>query len=169
MNCKFTIKNLSFFLDDEIPVWKKRLIKRHLLKCEECQRELAKLQKSNELLFSALKKKKQNLNENEIWRNINAEISETTFEVKELKWKPQKTFHYKKSFYYSFGVALILLVVFISFSRFWQKGKNQIYFQTEEKLIQDYPIVESINKENVTVMTYLTDDPTIKIVWFFED
>ena len=33
----------------------------------------------------------------------------------------------------------------------------------------NYPIIENVDNPNVTIMTYLTDDPKIKIVWLFED
>jgi predicted anti-sigma-YlaC factor YlaD len=167
MNCKFTTNNLTFFLDDEIQIWKKWFIKHHLQKCKKCQRELAKIKRSNEIFISTLKQNPPNLDENELWQNISTKIPETNTEIVKVKWKSKKAIFNKKTFYYSFGAAIILLIFLVSFSQFGPGEQKQISSQPEVQ--KEYPVVESINKENVMVMTYLTDDPTIKIVWFFED
>lgn len=167
MSCKFTIKNLTFFLDDEIQAWKRSIVKHHLKKCKKCQKEFEKVQKSNDILISALKQKELYSNEEELWQNISTEIHDTNTEIVKPDWKLEKTLFRNKSFYYAFGVVLILLTCILSLSQFWPVEQKQISFQPEVE--KEYPIVESVNKENVMVMTYLTDDPNIKIVWFFED
>jgi len=168
MSCKHKI-NLPLFVSCDLPKLESIFLRRHIRNCESCQAELKILKKSTVVLQSAIEKKKMSIKGDEIWQQIQTQlpVSESikTTKFTGVKWKE---ILFGKPAYVAIGFAAIILVILVGF---WQ-NKNQ---QTEmvakvlDAQTQSYPIIEKINNPNVTVMTYLTDDPRIKIVWLFED
>jgi hypothetical protein len=168
MSCKRNI-NLPLYVGGDLARLKSIFVRWHIRRCETCSSELNILENSKKVINWSLDKKKISVQANELWREIRNQLpdSETTetIVVKRIKWKEN---FIKKPAYIVVGSALILFVVLFGL-RMKESEQSQKLAEAQENTFQNYPVVEKVNNPNVTVLTYLTDDPKIKIVWFFED
>ena len=85
--------------------------------------------------------------------------------VSRIKWKKNL---FGKPANFAVGIATVILVILIGF---WINNNQtpELITKSLNDQVVNYPIIEKVDNPNVTVMTYLTDDPKIKIVWLFED
>ena len=168
MNCNKTSKFLPLYAGGDLPGWKRSYTRFHLRRCEECSLELNRLKKSNRLFSSALEQKELKISAAEMWSNIRNQLPETPKQpVQKIVRKTNPT---RKPAFAIAGFTIVMFAVLsLKTGNFLNNNEGTLITKNSaEKVTKNYPIVENV-EPNITVMTFQTDDPKIKIVWFFED
>ena len=180
MKCKQIKKQLYLYVGNDLNVNQKDKIKNHLSTCEVCSNELEKIKQYIGITVDSLKAEYNEPNPQVLWQQIQGEIESTSKNEKpERTVKRIKIFEsifFKQPFHSSyktvFGLTVSFLLILLVFSFFTLKDTDRKHIAiNNQKTVSDldkYPVVEAVEKRNVTVMTMQTDDPKIKVVWFFD-
>ena len=168
MNCKKTDKFLPLYAGGDLPGWRQLYTRLHLRRCEACRLELNRLKKSNRLFSSALEQKDLKMPAAQMWENIRNQLPEAPPSRVEIIAR-KKVLIRKPAFAIAGFTIIMLAVLFIKTGNFLNLSEeSSITKNAVGEVTQNYPIVEDVDP-NITVMTFQTDDPKIKIVWFFKD
>lgn len=166
MSCKKTF--LPLYTGGDLPGWKQLYTRFHLRRCEECRLELNRLTKSNRLFSSAMVQKEPKISAVEMWGNIRNQLPETP-EQPVQKIVRKENLIRKPAFAIAGFTIVMLALLSLKTGNFLNTSEeSSITKNSDGKVTKNYPIVENV-EPNITVMTFQTDDPKIKIVWFFEN
>lgn len=181
MKCKQVKTQLYLYAGNDLPRSKTNKIKNHLGTCEACSDEFEKIKQYIGITVDSLKEEHNEPDQQVLWQQIQDEIeSKAKYENPERTAKIRKPFEsnfFKQPFHQpyktAFSLAVSFVLVLLVFSIFILKDTDKIDMATNnQKTVSDlgkYPVVEAVEKRNVTVMTMQTDDPKIKVVWFFDE
>ena len=166
------------YLDGELIQREKFRFETHLKECPQCTHELELLQKATSLFFESIVPSKEELLSDNVWPKIEAQITtpinisdkeknESFFE----KWLLDILITFKKPAIAIPALLIVTSYLTVTFFRPGDSPKATVVTKSETpkpNKISDYPIVESVHKPDVTVLTMNTSDPHIKVVWFFD-
>jgi len=184
MNCSKVKRRLPAYAYNELPDKEKEKIANHLLACVSCSTELLKIKNHIQLFTEQLKPASSEVMDDELWdqiiQAINSEQRISSFSrtktVKQILksvWLNSlvsiRSVPLRKRAVVFASLFIIMAMIILSIFKFsispqmWSQKMSQ-----SKKTLTDYQVVESVNKPDVTVMTFNTNDPHIKIVWFFD-
>lgn len=165
MSCKRS-RLIHSYMDGELSGLTSILLRWHINRCEYCRSALSMLEGSNHIVRSAFARRKISIPEDELWKQIEPEIQRV--KSPQIDWAERKKPLLVKPAYLVAGLAVIVLAAVVGL---WKVNSSppETANGVATKEVNEYPVIEKVDNPNVTVMTYLTDDPKIKIVWLFED
>lgn len=181
MQCKQINKLLPLLVGDELTGKEQRLVRQHLAECESCSREYEKLKAAVSLFSESLQAKSTDISD-ELWEGFLSQIQEPIIrpsrklfpiEFGYLLLQTQKLLMARKR---RFALAVAGIAVAVSIALLLLLRQSPLPPQTAppdqqitDQNAEQIPIVERVNKPNVTVLTFETSNPHIKIVWFFDE
>jgi hypothetical protein len=133
------------------------------------------------ILVDSLKTEQGEMNPDVLWQKVQDEIEtisineEPEIQTKIRKWSESVLskytwFPFPKT---SFSLAISLVLIFITIFVLTQNDPEIIRSNKSDgkkvSALDKYPVVEKYDNKDVTVMTLQTDDPNIRIVWFFDE
>jgi hypothetical protein len=164
MKCQTVLKHLPLFSGGDIPLLKQKQLQHHLKGCEACRVELSRLQKTRELARHSLLQKEISMPDTRLWEQILYKLPKETSQKQKLS-RREKTSRLQRLVPMLVGAAAVVIILLIGDARQTaDHGSNP-----SEPLVRNYPVVENVERPGITVLTFQTDDPKVKIVWFFED
>ncbi|MBC8180827.1 hypothetical protein H8E88_06860 [candidate division KSB1 bacterium] len=185
MNCYKVQKLLYLYSGYDLSKWKMNRVANHLSSCKTCESELERIQKAMELTVKYVEPKQGESVRESMWQNIQNEIKpyraiqeQTIYSVfvdealsfvsSVLNFFRLRPLKIKLGFAAS---ALVILAAIILFQT--QSPDKEAKIFAEQKphspALEQYPTVEKVEKPGVTVLTMKTDNPRIKVVWFFDE
>ena len=181
MKCTQVKESLYLFAGGDLSRRKTKKISNHLQVCESCNTELDQIKQSMGILVDSLKTEQGEINPDVLWQKVQDGIEtisiteESGIQEKIGKWFesiPNKL-TWLPSPKTSLGLAASLVIIFLSIIVLTQNNPEMIRTNNIDKkevsALDKYPVVEAYENKNVTVMTLQTDDPNIKVVWFFDE
>jgi len=169
VNCKTVQKLLPLSCGKDLPLWRSILVRIHLHSCHECSLSLSELKKTKLAVADVLRKQEVKIFDRGLWTEIlyrlPAEIvpSQESFHPEKIQQSLWRGFAWTAT---AVAVIAILLIGTIRESALDNTG---IMFSKSQAEHVVYPIIEKVDMKGVTVMTFETDDPDVKIVWFFSE
>lgn len=165
MKCDQVKNKLYLHVTNDLPWYWQSRVEKHLRKCKLCQKEMQVIIASQHLTVNSVKSKQIDITGNEIWDPVHLALSD------------KKTRHFRPVWTQAFLNAKwqwkLLLGAGIPFLVLGLLLWDQIFLRNDqpsklEATVIEVPIVEDV-EPGVTVMTFATADPKIKIVWFFKE
>ena len=161
MTCKRVKKWLPLYVGDELGPWRRRVVEHHFRCCHACAREHAHLAKSRNLVSGALLSQSGSVSGDALWKHVLSGLRRE----RPASDKPHRiSSPWRVAVPALVGAALVCIVTFLG-----ERLPDQKSLHRNEEGSIPIPVVESVNQPGVTVMTFLTDDPKVTIVWFFEE
>lgn len=176
MKCKQVKKYLYLYAGNDLAGRKISKIEKHLGVCEACSEELERIKQYIGITADSLKADQVEPDQQVLWQQIQGEI-ESRPKNKTSEKKIPDLFFNKYPFFQPYktvlGLAVSCLLLLLVFSPFTidntDKEHSEINNQKTVSELDEYPVVEAFENKNATVMTMQTDDPKIKVVWFFDE
>lgn len=154
MNCEQIKQALPLYSGGELKGRESRRVRKHLSTCGSCRLELEKLNGIRSVSVDALSALQPE--SSDLWEELLYKLPKRD-PAPERKVKPLVRY----AIPVLAGCALIL---FLLLSRDLSRIEN-----SDTIAAARVPVLEEVDMENVTVMTFQTDDPKITIVWIVED
>ena len=162
MKCeKIRDEFLPLFSNGELGPWRTKRVERHLAQCEECRSELEAYRSTQAVMRDAVASRAFDVDAEVFWQGVRAGVlaAENTA-PKSTQRKPIFGTGWRVAFAIAGIVGMLLL------GRYASKPDDA---QNPVSEVVSEPVVEDVDMPNATVITYHTDDPNIKIVWFAKD
>ncbi len=185
MNCSKVQKLLYLYSGNDLSKRKMNRLENHLSSCKTCEAEFCRIEKTMELTINNFEPKQSESVKESMWQNIQNEIKPTRavqvqtkyslFVEKALSFVSNSIDFFKhKPLNIKLGFAasvLVLFAIIILFQTQRPEKKTTIFAELKphSSALEQYPTVEKVDKPGVTVLTMKTDDPHIKVVWFFDE
>jgi hypothetical protein len=185
MNCFKVQKLLYLYAGNDLSKWKMNRVANHLSGCKTCFSELGRIKKTMGLTIKSFELKQNASVTESMWQDIQKEIkpesliqTQTKFSLfveQALLFVPDRIdFFKRKPLNIKLGFAASVLVLFAAIFLFQTKHPgNETTIFAEQKphssILEQYPTVEEVDKPGVTVLTMKTENPRIKVVWFFDE
>ena len=178
MRCHQIFKYLPAYIHGELTTESMARIANHLQHCPACRVECARLGKATEHLKHALQTGERDVPNPLLWQQIEERIlSEQRESVSRISHRPGAAGQWnwrmipaRAMARLAFAAALVLLLFTVlwiaNHQRPWNFASQSDV--AERATLSRMAIVESVEKPNVTVMTFHTEDPHVKIIWFFD-
>jgi len=185
MNCSKVQKLIYLHAGNDLSQRKMKRLENHLSRCKSCVSELDKIKKSLKVATQTCDPQQDEIQTERMWQNIQKEIkSARAVQVKTkysllverfqsflsniLNFFKYKPLNIKLGFAAS---ALILFAAIFLFQTQRTEKEPTIFAELKphSSALEQYPTVEKVDKPGVTVLTMKTEDPHIKVVWFFDE
>ena len=164
MKCQDVKDSLPLYSGGELPWWKRIRIKHHISRCEECYLEWRKLQKTREIVVYVLRQTERKILDKQLWKRVTYSFyQEEAGEIPTSKTVERRNKFIPRLVFPLIGLAMVLVLLFVKLE--W-KAIKLWHNQSAGKCL---PVVQKVNRPNITVMTFQTTDPKVVIVWFFEE
>jgi len=185
MRCRRVRKQLFPYVFDELTTVEKKEVERHLIKCEQCSNEIIKIKRVTKITAESLKPVDAGQATEHLWFELFQRMESEGTKFKGIRnkksnknlrqvFRPGFNFTHLGIFpkpVFAFLILFVLVAVLtIAQLRFIDRPKSLAHKADEiGPTNHDYEIVERVNIPEVTVLTYQTSDPNIKIVWIFNN
>ena len=166
MKCRDIEDLLFLYSGGDLSRWKQFIVRNHLQNCENCRLELGKLQRTRDIVTDALRQEETANVDSQLWERVLYRLPKGSTD-KDRGTRTERTI---PSVLHRLapalaGIAIFLIIVLIRFIPPLHKQNRGPSMPSSSHI----PVVESVNKSGITVMTFKTDDPKVTIVWFFEE
>ena len=170
--CQKIEKYLYLYESGDLSKRKRHHVQEHLDVCESCRKLMQDIQQSSRLVSNACQPDLDEHVQQSIWLSMQNQLERSAssrqkkvdvFEeiIHRITTRPVKI---------AFSVCAILFIVIHLITG--EQSQHQKNVSTDLKqidLVSAIPVVEDVADPDVQVLTMETDDPSIQVVWFFDE
>ena len=185
MNCFKVQELLYLYAGNDLSQMKMNYVANHLSACKACVLEFDKIRKTMELTVKSIETKQDESVKENIWQQIQNEIPPAP--SIQVRAKPAIIIDKIRSFVSNipnlfrnrplniklgFAASALFIFAAIILIRTQITEREPTMFAEQKphsSVLEQYPTVEEVNKPGVTVLTMKTENPHIKVVWFFDE
>lgn len=179
MFCRRAKKQLYAYVFNELTIIQQKEIENHLSHCAICSNELKKIIRTVKITKESLKPMNIERSTENLWFELlhrkerkESQTEKNNRSIKMDSGQRALNFTFLGSRAKPIIVFLIICAIigFVTIAQFQFVDHPERVAQNDDALYKNpykYEIVENVNIPDVTVLTYHTSNPKIKIVWFF--
>jgi hypothetical protein len=151
---------------------------KHLTSCEICTADLRRIKACTEIAAESLKTIPTESIHDNVWQRVQAGVSSTDQPRSNAKrhvlGKSPLDFRWLGKHKLKLGLAFASVIILVTTLVLISHNSRTKHLAVSKQAIDpsslsQYPLIEDVDNPDVKILTLQTDNPNIKVAWFFDD